>query len=120
MKKKKILIVEDEESVRILLAAALEPCGYEIDIAGNGVKAISCIENRSYDLIITDYVMPEMDGIELTRWTKEKYPSIPILVLTADGLEGDNFLKSGATACIRKPFEIAKLQKMITVILSED
>ncbi len=120
MKKKRILVVDDDKPIRILLAAALTPHGYEVDIAGNGVKAISCIENGPYDLIITDYMMPEMDGIELTRWTKEKYPSIPILILTADGLEGDSFLKSGATACLRKPFEIAELQKMITIILDEE
>jgi CheY-like chemotaxis protein len=67
MEKKRILIADDEEAIRILLAVALKIYDYELDIVENGLEAINNIYKRSYDLIITDYMMPEMDGLELTK-----------------------------------------------------
>ena len=119
MEKKRILIADDEEIVRALLAEALKPYGYEIDLAENGVEAMSHIEKKSYDLIITDYMMPKMDGLELTRRIKAKYPSTPIFIITGTGPVQD-FLKSGATACIMKPFKILELQNMVKTILKEE
>ncbi|MBW1730136.1 MAG: response regulator [Deltaproteobacteria bacterium] len=116
MGRKRILIADDDEFVRSLLARALEICGYEIDIVENGVEAISQVEKRSYDLIITDYMMPKMDGLELTRRIKAEYPSIPILIVTGNGPVYD-LLKSGAAACITKPFNIFELQNMVKTIL---
>lgn len=82
MEKKRILIADDEEVVRILLPEALGLYDYEIDVVENGVEAISHIDKRSYDLIITDYMISEMDGLELTQRIKAKYPYIPILIVT--------------------------------------
>ena len=116
MGRKRILIADDDEFVRSLLARALEICGYEIDIVEDGLEAISQVEKRSYDLIITDYMMPKMDGLELTRRIKAEYPSIPILIVTGNGPVYD-LLKSGAAACITKPFNIFELQNMVKTIL---
>ncbi|MBW2019814.1 MAG: response regulator [Deltaproteobacteria bacterium] len=118
MEKKRILIADDEEVVRILLPEALKPYDYEIDVVENGVEAISHIDKKSYDLIITDYRMPEMDGLELTRRIKAKYPYTPILIITAYGPVHE-LLKSGATACLTKPFNISELQNMVKTILSQ-
>lgn len=118
MEKKRILIADDEEIVRILLAEALRSYDYEIDLVENGVEAMSHIDRRSYDLIITDYMMPKMDGLELTRRIRSKYPSTPILVVTGNGPIHD-LLKSGATACIMKPFNILELQNMVKIILNK-
>jgi CheY-like chemotaxis protein len=119
MEKKRILIADDEEIVRNLLAEALRSYDYEIDLVENGVEAISHIDRRSYDLIITDYMMPKMDGLELTRRIRSKYPSTPILVVTGNGPIHD-LLKSGATACIMKPFNILELQNMVKIILNKE
>ncbi|TET69515.1 MAG: response regulator [Candidatus Aminicenantes bacterium] len=116
MEKKRILIADDEEIVRILLAEALRSYDYEIDLVENGVEAMSHIDKKSYDLIITDYMMPKMDGLELTRRIRSKYPSTPILVVTGTG-SVDDLLKSGAMACIMKPFNILELQNMVKIIL---
>ncbi len=118
MEKKRILIADDEEIVRILLAEALKSYGYDIDVAENGVEAMSHIDKKSYDLVITDYMMPEMDGLELTQRIKAKYPSTPILVITGNAPVND-LLKSGATAYIMKPFNIFELQSMVETILKE-
>lgn len=119
MEKKRILIADDEEIVRNLLAEALRSYDYEIDLVENGVEAIGHIDRRSYDLIITDYMMSKMDGLELTRRIRSKYPSTPILVVTGNGPIHD-LLKSGATACIMKPFNILELQNMVKIILNKE
>lgn len=116
MEKKRILIVDDEETVRILLFQTLKFFGYEIDTVENGIEAIKRITSKTYDLIITDYRMPKMDGLELTRRIKMINPSIPVLVVTSDGPECE-LLKSGALACIKKPFNISELQKISQDIL---
>jgi CheY-like chemotaxis protein len=119
MEKKRILIVDDEKAVRILLVEILKFHDYKIDVVENGVEAISHIDRRSYDLIITDYMMPKMDGLELTRRIRSKYPSTPILVVTGNGPIHD-LLKSGATACIMKPFNILELRNMVKIILNKE
>jgi len=118
MDKKRILIVDDEEIVRTLLVEALRIYEYEIDIVENGLEAISRIEKRAYDLVITDYMMPRMNGLELTRKIKAQYPSIPILIVTGNGPVHD-ILESGATACIMKPFNVFELQNMVKIILGK-
>lgn len=116
MAKKRILIADDEEAIRMLLAMALETYDYEIDIVENGLEAINNIYKRSYDLIITDYMMPKMDGLELTKRIRSEYPSTPILVVTGNGPEHD-FLKSGATFYLEKPFSILEIQNIIKMML---
>ncbi|MBU4345330.1 MAG: response regulator [Proteobacteria bacterium] len=119
MGKKRILIADDEEAIRILLAVALKTYDYEVDVVKNGLEAINNIYKRSYDLIITDYMMPEMDGLELTKRIRSEYPSIPILIVTANGPEHD-FLKSGATFYIEKPFSILEIQNIIKIMLNKE
>lgn len=118
MEKKRILIADDEKTVRVLLAEALKPHDYKIDVAEDGVEAIRYISRISYDLVITDYMMPKMDGLELTRQIRSKYPSTPILIVTSNGPVHE-LLKSGATACITKPFNISELQNMVKIILNK-
>ncbi|MDI6687069.1 MAG: response regulator [Desulfobacterales bacterium] len=117
--KKRILIADDEKAIRILLAMALKTYDYEVDIVENGLEAINNIHKRYYDLIITDYMMPEMDGLELTKRIRSEYPSIPILIISANGSVHD-LLKSGATACISKPFNILEIQNKIKTMLNRN
>lgn len=119
MKRKKILIVDDEEAVRRLLIKTLELCDYEIGVAENGVEAISRMNKESYDLIITDYRMPKMDGLELTQIIKSRDPSTPVLIITGDGPVRD-LLESGAKACLEKPFNVLQLHNMVETILNEE
>jgi len=118
MDKKRILIADDEEVVRTLLVEALKVYEYEIDVVENGAEAISQIEKRSYDLIISDYMMPRMNGLELIRRVKSEYSSVPILMVTGNGPVND-LLKSGATACIMKPFNLLEVQNMVKTILDK-
>ena len=116
MEKKRILIVDDEKAVRVLMAAALKHDNYEIDLAENGIQAIGNINETMYDLIITDYQMPKMNGLELTRKIKSKYPDTPILVVTGTEQAWD-LLKREATACFMKPYNLYDLQEWVKNIL---
>ena len=120
MKKKRILIVDDEEMIRTLLFRALKSFGYdEIVTVENGIKAIKQLSENYFDLIITDFMMPEMDGLELIQKIRMMNLSIPIIVITADGPE-NKLLKSGASACLRKPFNILELQRTLKNIIGVD
>ncbi|NOX32178.1 MAG: response regulator [Deltaproteobacteria bacterium] len=119
MGKKRILVADDEEIIRILLAMALKIYDYEVEIVENGLEAINNIYKKSYDLIITDYRMPKMDGLELTKKIRLEYPSTPILMISGNGPMHD-FLKSGATFYLEKPFSILKVQNIVKIMLSKE
>jgi CheY-like chemotaxis protein len=80
------------------------------------VEAIQQIDKAVYDLIITDYMMPEMDGLELICKIKERYPFMPVLVVTGEAPVQD-LLENGAAACIMKPFDIFELRSSVKTIL---
>ena len=117
MEKKRILIVDDERAIRTSMTVALESENFEIDVAENGIQAIRYIDKIPYDLIITDYSMPEMDGLELSRIITSKYPTIPVLMVT--GNESVRGLLKGYNATFfPKPFEVIELQKRVTDIMN--
>jgi CheY-like chemotaxis protein len=101
------------------MTAVLSAQGYDIDAVANGYEAIRQMNVKSYDLIITDYRMPIMDGLELTRKIKSEYPSMPVLIVTGIGPVQD-LLKSGATACIMKPFGVLELKNLVQNILDKN
>ena len=100
-----ILLVDDEPLVRRTLQKYLEKSGYAIDTAENGLAALRRLEQKEYDLVITDLKMPEIDGRELLKLMAEKFPHIPRIVLTALGSTEDILLalKTGAYDFISKP-----------------
>lgn len=116
MLKRHILLVDDEKALRLLLAAALEYNDYDVDIAENGTQAMQYLDGGSYDLVITDYMMPEMNGLELTRKIRAQYPSMPVIVMTGTESAYD-LLQSEATMCIAKPFDLFELKDRIQEIL---
>jgi two-component system, response regulator, stage 0 sporulation protein F len=80
---KKILVADDEMSIRLLYSEELREEGYEVFTASNGKEALEVVDKESLDLIILDIKMPEMSGIEVLRQIKEKYPNLPVLLSSA-------------------------------------
>lgn len=117
MSGKKILIVDDELSVRHMMIKILKSEKYQIDVAENGIQAIDRIRKKSYDLIITDYSMPEMDGLKLLRSIKATYPDMPVLFVTGTESVCD-ILKKEGVAFLVKPFKIFELKNKIENILA--
>ncbi len=104
----RVLVVDDQESIRTLLTALLSREGHQCITAGNGVQALNEITRSKCDAVITDIVMPEKDGITLTKELLTLYPKIPVLVMTAHSKEysTESALMAGARDFIGKPFSI--------------
>lgn len=118
---KKILIVDDSESVRMIARIALREQGYEVVEAGNGVEALQQLDAERVNLVISDVNMPEMDGITLLKQIKAsaKHRFMPIIMLTTEAGQDkkDEGRAAGAKAWITKPFQpnvlIAAVSKLM-------
>jgi CheY-like chemotaxis protein len=105
----RILVVEDERNIRFLVVSILRQQKHEVVEAINGVEALRCLEEGpSFDLVITDILMPEMDGVQLTEAVRERYPKLPILVVAASQDPAIAALKKGANYYLPKPFSYTK------------
>ena len=106
-----ILLVEDEAMVRAVAERALTRQGYKVVTAGNGEEALECLEGgESFDLLISDVVMPTMDGPTLVRHARAKYPELPILFMS--GYAEEQLRKSidiPNVAFLPKPFSVQQL-----------
>jgi two-component system, OmpR family, phosphate regulon response regulator PhoB len=117
----RILIVEDDESIGELLRYNLEAAGFEVALSLRGDEAELLIQERTPDLLILDWLLPGLSGIELCRRirAKTRFSTIPILMLTARGEEGDRIrgLSTGADDYIIKPFSVAELVARVKAAL---
>jgi two-component system response regulator PilR (NtrC family) len=110
-----ILIVDDERSMRDFLKILLTKEGYEVSTASGGHQALEQIAKQSYDLIITDIRMEEMDGLSLLSTIKEQHPSLPVVLITAFASPDDAVfaMKNGAFDYISKPFNVDEIKSVI-------
>ncbi len=101
-----LLIVDDEADIRDAVARHFRLSGYDADTAENGRQALEMLENHRYDVVISDIIMPEMNGPDLLRAIREQYPMIHVVMMTGH-VELENVLtcmRRGADTCIFKPF----------------
>ncbi len=106
----KILLAEDDESMRLYLARALEKTGYAVTAVDRGTAAVPLLERERFDLLLTDIVMPEMDGIELAQKAATIAPDIRVMFITGFAAVA---LKAGKRApdarVLSKPFHLKDL-----------
>jgi CheY-like chemotaxis protein len=107
----KILIVDDEQFVRDLLEKVLRRRGHEVTVASDADHALQAFAQANYDLLLTDVVMPGMDGFDLLRRVKSAYPAIKVIVLTGYARKQSisDFLLYGADEYLSKPFQVHEL-----------
>jgi len=123
MTDKKIMFVEDSPTMRRIIANSLSRIGVsEVVEAENGVDALGKMEGKDFDMIITDWNMPEMNGQELVENLREqdKYKNTPIVMITTRGMQDDvmNAIKSGVNGYIVKPFTPEVLEKKMKEIFA--
>jgi DNA-binding NtrC family response regulator len=122
MANKKIIIVDDEALIRQLIHDKLVKDGHSVSTFPNPLVALQAIdqENGAIDLIITDFKMPEMSGLDFVSIVSSKYPSIPIIVISGYGTNDDitRFLKNGAYDYLAKPFALKDLVQAIERVFS--
>ena len=113
--KPRILIVDDEESLREFLSIMLHREGYQVDSAVDGAQAEAHLRDHTYDLVITDVNMPRMGGMELLRHIKERAPETVVLMITAFSTteQAVEAMKQGAYDYITKPFKNEEIRLVI-------
>lgn len=122
----KILIVDDNEINRMVATGLLAPLQMQIDTADSGKKALSMIQEKKYDLVFMDHIMPGMDGVEATRCIRKMegdyYQNLPIIALTADAmLESQKLFKEASmNDFVAKPIEMAEIVRILLQWLPRD
>jgi len=118
--KRKILLVEDEESLRLLYKEELESDGYEVLTAPNGKEALRQLEKGKPDLIILDIVMPVMDGMEALEQIMGRERTIPIIIHTSYPGYREDFMSWAADAYVSKSSDLGELKKTVKELLDRD
>lgn len=115
----RILIVEDEKGISGFLKDGLEEEGFAVDIAADGIKGYELASTNDYDVILLDWMMPGISGIEICRQFRKVNNTVPIIFLTAKDTVQDTVfaLEAGANDYIKKPFEFEELLARIRVQL---
>jgi DNA-binding NtrC family response regulator len=119
MAKEKILVVDDERSIGEFLTLLLGKDGYRVRATTTGREGLAVLEEESYQLMITDLRMPEMNGLELVREAKRRYPELEVVVMTAfASLESAvEALRLGAADYITKPFQVDEIRAVVEKVM---
>ncbi|PZO35576.1 MAG: hybrid sensor histidine kinase/response regulator [Pseudanabaena frigida] len=113
----RILLVEDNIMNQRLTFIIMQKFGYTIDIVNNGLEAISTLQNQTYDMVLMDVQMPEMDGLTATKWIRQNLTSQPYIVaITANSSDEDlqKCIDSGMNAYINKPINIKEIIRIVS------
>lgn len=117
----RILIVDDEETIRLALRKFLRSRGYEVEIAASGDQALQILENQPFSLMLCDVRMPGMTGVQIVPLAVERDPDLAIIMLTAvnDAATATEVLSYGASDYLIKPVELADLQQAVDRALTK-
>src|SRR4051812_47444675 len=122
-KNKRILLIDDVAGVRAALQILLEGAGYEVTTAPDGRSGMELFSSAQPDLVITDIIMPDQEGIETIREIRRLHPSMPIIAMSGGGrARNADFLRIakalGANATLAKPFDGAELIREVETCLA--
>ncbi len=122
---KHILVIDDEAPVRFLLEKMLEREGFAVKTASDGEEGMQLFSKMSFDLVITDIIMPEREGIEIIMEMRKNNPSVPVIAISGGGFNSpQDYLSiacaAGAKAVLEKPVERAVLLSAVKTILEAE
>ncbi len=114
----KILVIDDDEAMRSVLRRGLETAGHSVLEAANGAEGLRLIEAGGIEVVVTDLLMPEMDGIEVIFNVRKQYPSLKVIAISGGGqLPPEGYLKiaqrGGARRILMKPFKLEELLQAV-------
>lgn len=113
----RILVVDDEPGVRLLLEQVLGDVGYYVTVAANGRLALAQVRSRDFDVVIIDLSLPDQDGMEVMRQVRSEFPHTPILAVSGYmvGDMPEKAIAAGASVTLRKP---SSPEKILTTVYS--
>jgi CheY-like chemotaxis protein len=117
---KRILVVEDDPALMLVISRSLTGHGYEVETAENGVAALSRLSTEPpFDLILSDIVMPEMDGLELTLMATAQFPTIKVILMSGYASEWRRTvnLENVIHGVINKPFALDELHRKVVEVI---
>lgn len=119
----RILVIDDEAPVRDMMRQTLERAGYEVVEAGDGRRGMAQLRQQPVDLVITDILMPEQEGIETIRMLRKEFPQMKILAISGGGKKGNLDVLPiartfGAHYTLAKPFERQELLDAVSALIS--
>jgi len=116
-----VLVVEDDEAVRRMLAVSLEHAGYHVETASDGVEALGEMKRGQFDVVVTDYQMPGMNGLEFLSLSKILWPNTPVVMLSGDTSHevADIAMRRGAYTWLHKPYERSLLLQILRMAVRQ-
>lgn len=113
--KKRVLVVDDELNIRRILQASFDKNGWVALTADSGFEALKVLEREQIDCVLTDVTMPGMSGYDLQKEISEKYPELPVVIMTAYGTipQAIEAIRHGAFEFVTKPFDLDSVKKII-------
>ncbi len=117
----RILLAEDDDQLRVFLSRGLQKAGHIVDSAGDGMTALDLAQQKNFDLLLTDVVMPGLDGIELARKVAERQPGIRIMFITGFAAVAmrEEGLSQNRPRVLAKPFHLRYLIEEIEALFLE-
>jgi len=114
-----VLLVDDDEAMRLVLTRLVQRTCLDVTFAEaiNGVEALAALATQTPDLLITDYEMQILDGLELIRTLRAQGATMPILALSSEARIADAMLSAGAQAFLVKPFRLAECTQVVSSLL---
>ena len=116
----RVLVIDDDDVVRMLVVEILESAGHEVIAAEGAERALGLLENSDFDLVVSDVVMPGLSGLELLEIVRQRRASLPIVLVTGAGTYDtlSQALTRGAAGLVTKPFSHAELQAAVADTLA--
>ncbi len=120
---RRILIIDDEPYILLMLKKMLERAGYEVDLASNGREGMALFEKATADLVITDIIMPDKEGLELILEMKKQRPALKIIAMSGGGrISPESYLECakhfGAARVFQKPFRQKELMLAVRELMA--
>lgn len=117
---KKVLLVDDDDMIASLEREVLEDNGYEVDRASNGLEAVGKLEFNVYDLIVSDYLMPEMNGQQFYYYLEKKHPEMADrFIIVSGSIINTNFFTSRGVHVLNKPFSLMEFTETVNNVINK-